>query len=196
MSPYNRSLATCLRMEEYLRELHDAQTTLDFFTNQPEVLAYKLREAMYAAQYHKDFLHIGKLRGKYKFLALDAKVRARWMSVDKPQMRFLDRPGPTGEARSPDSPEEAQFGDFMSRTLDTVPVPEVRELMGVLAATMKYIPANEEVYFPNAILRESELRRLYVWAKEQGLKIINNEDQGVTLTKKKVDEELVWQPDD
>jgi len=182
-------------MEEFLRELHDAQTTIDFFTNEPETLAYKLREAMYAAQHHKDFLHVGRLRGKYKFISMEAKVRAQWMQIEKPQLRFLDRPGGKREVVT-ESPAEASFGGFMSDTLDTVPVPEVRELMGVLAATMKYISANEEVYFPNAKLRESELRRLNVWAREQGLKIINNDDRGITLTKKKVDEELVWQPEE
>ncbi len=197
MTPYNTSLATCLRMESYLRELHDAQTTIDFFTNEPDVLARRLREAIHAAQFHKDFQHVGRLKGKYKFLAMETKVRARWLDVAKPQMRFLDRPGGAkAEAAASTSPAEAEFGAFMSHTLDTVPVPEVRELMGVLAATIKYIPANEEVYFPNVILRESELRRLYVWANEKGLKIINNEDRGITLTKKKVDEDLVWQPED
>ena len=194
MSPYNKSLATCERMSKYLTELVEARTTVDFFIHNPRSLAYRLREAMYACQFHQNFQHVARLKSSYKFLVYGDKVRARWMEIESPQVRIIVERVSEGQTTSPDS-EADLFGRHIREALTTVDVPNVTNFMEVLGAAMKYLGANPEVYFPNVELDNSELRRLFTWAKAKELKLIYDPDAGLTITEKDIDEDIAWKPE-
>lgn len=193
MSPYNVSKATCVRMKRYLEQLQ-LEETMEFPSDDPEKLAYRIREAVYASAFHPEFKHFARFRYLYRFEILKDRVRAKVMLPEKAtaQPEGLDD---SVDDLTPDKVAEIDnFGKKIRDVLSTVTVTNVEELSGILGAVLKYGKENPEIYFPNAVLEEADLDRLWRWASVKGWKIVNNEDAGVTLTKKDVPEEVTWQP--
>jgi len=54
--------------------------------------------------------------------------------------------------------------------------------------------ARMEVYFPDAILSDEQLKDLYAFTSTSGYSIINHKEEGVTVTKKDVGD-IAWGPD-
>ncbi len=70
-------------------------------------------------------------------------------------------------------------------------VPEVNTVLAIVGAVLTHKAS--EMYFPDAKLNESDLVALAGWATPAGYFIINNYDNGVTLTKSNPGE-MVWVP--
>lgn len=172
---YNTSIGPPRRMEEYLNRLLENRETVDFAADDPPSLAYKLREAIHASGYHDRYEHFEKLGELYEFKALDGRVRARYIG-----------------------PEDPDIVEGVEETPPSQPmtIQEAQDLTSVVGAAMEVADKTDEIRFPNAILGETMKERLYGWATENGWKIIDHEEAGITLTKRDVADSIVWRPED
>lgn len=171
---YNESYGTVRRMKRHLDELFRRQETVDFSSDEPKSLAYKLREAIHAAQFWDQYEHYHQLKEYFQFEVRPDRVRCRFMS-----------------------PEPVTISDSQGKTrdeeTDKMIVNDVDSLMAVIGAAMEH--ENEsEIFFPSAVLLDPDKSRLHGFAKDSGWKIIDHEEGGVTLTKKEIPEEIQWTP--
>jgi hypothetical protein len=192
---YATSRRTVIRMLGHLKVL-EKRATIQFAAENPSRLAYAIREALFAAQFYPDFIRFKELRKKYRFEVREGCVIARYEEMDKSVDEFefavVDAKviGETAASRADD------LGALAQEALSTATLPGVSTLDAVIGGTIKYSPQCEEVYFPDAILTENEKERLFRWAVGEGWKIIDNEEDGITLTQKGVPEAIVWKPSD
>lgn len=196
---YNTSRRVCVRMHRFLKELDQQRTTIDFHSRDPKRLAYNLREAMYACEFHSDFKKYVGLRDYYTFHVMNDRVRARFKGVPEPQVRYLEVERKAQKAGPKDTEdllrEIDELGGAYQETLDTLPIPKVETLSEAIGASLRYGEACRELHFPDLRLSAQDMGRLYRWAREKEWKLVDNLEGGITLTKKKVDPELVWTPE-
>lgn len=81
---YQTGRSSIVKVQEKLKLLLLASTDIEFPTEDNTLLAYQLREAIFAAKYHDDLKEIAKLAGKYKILKKPGKVvmRLRYSTSD------------------------------------------------------------------------------------------------------------------
>ena len=190
---YGTSRRIVIRMLGHLKVL-EKRATIQFAAENPSRLAYALREALYASQFYPDMKRFWELRRKYRFDVREGCVVARYEEIDKPLDEFefavVDAKviGETPASRADD------LGAIAQEALSQATLPGVSTLDAVIGGVLKYSAQCEEVYFPDAILTEAEKERLYRWATGDGWKIVDNEEEGITLTQKGVPEAIVWKP--
>lgn len=180
---YNTTYGPPRRMSDHLDELLRREETVRFATDNPHSLAYKLREAIYASQFHEKYEHYHKLGDWYTFRVKSDHVLCEYQHT---------RPMTLKEAKESE-PEDAtpdQSG------LSEMQIPEAEDLMGVVNATLQRGDSYDELKFPNATLMATHLERLYNFAEGKGWSIITHGDEGITLTKREVPDEITYTPEE
>ena len=173
--PYNLSRNVVERFRRYLDDMAVAQRTITWPAKDSEVLARKLREAVAAAEHHgENFPEFAKLKVNYQICTRKGYVEARWMG-----------------------PLSTSGGDIQETFAPTfMTIGEAQTAEAVVGAAIKFEPRADELHFPNARLTDKEKDLLYKWGKKSGWKLIDQEEAGITLTKKDVDELLLWTPEE
>jgi hypothetical protein len=176
---YALSRSSVIRNREQLEQLLQMQTTLVFKTANPQRLAYKLREAIAAAQMFEEFSDLASIRHMYKFKARSGEVIALYDYEPSTEGQTIE--GKRFE-RKPPVPEKKV-------------VPGVINLVEILVAAIKMMEESE-ILFPNAAISEEDKGKMFEWAVENSWKFIDHGEGGLTLTRKKVPEEILWKPQD
>jgi len=175
---YNKSLASVERMIVYLRQIARArirEENLEWTVDDPTVLAHKLRQALYAAQYHKPHRHFGRLRSHIKFLVRKPDtVIGKWMDLDLLNEALMEE----------------------SEIVQEIKVDYEAGILDIIAEVSAQPLTLEQAYFPRAMLTEVEMGQLFEWAEENDWAIINHEEAGLTLTKRPITDEIKWRPTD
>jgi hypothetical protein len=164
---YNTSKGVVIRNRVYLDRMANTTESITFPSDSPDKLAYRIREARYAAARYPEFRKYHDLRYLFNIIA-----RSGWV-----ECRFL------GTAN-----------DVQPITLEGKLVEEVREIHGVVGACIKFGAEADELTFPNAILQPKELDMLYKWGQKEGWGLIYHDEEGITLTRRNVDKEFLWEP--
>jgi len=212
MSPYNKSRKTCLALQDLLDKLLKAKVTMNFYTDNPKRLAFRLRESINAARYHQDTMKYALLRGTYMFKEREGFVQAVWMGIQEvTKVEVVTTPiepakgwrkrklKPTKDELKPVDPEELEeeaiAGAEIREVLETATIPNVPTLSGIIEAVKKYEPKSPEIFFPDAKLDNDQMRRLHTWATQKKFKMIDHEERGITLTKKFIEKGMEWKPE-
>lgn len=208
MTPYSRSYPPAdllALMEALLTE----QATMLLHTESPKRLSYRLREAIHSSRFHEALNKYIILGVWYSFEEHKDWVRARYKGssqVEKIEVRPTDTRASRKLKKQPDkigeplpeptltAEELASIGQEVKDALDTCILPNISNLAGVVEGTKRFGNRVLEVFFPEATLSQGDLARLYRWTSEKGWAIIDQEEGGLTLTRKEVDEELTWKP--
>ena len=168
---YNTSKACVHRMKRYLDDMLVAGRTITWPAKKPRQFAYKIREAIYAARHHPEFENYAALRVDYKIYSHAGFVEARYQGE------------PISEAELVQAP-------------DRMTIEEVTDAPSVVGATIKFTSKADELYFPNAQLSENDKLSVWKWGKMEGWALIDQEDEGITLTRRAVDKIFLWTPAD
>jgi len=177
---YNLTKQTVERQLEKLQVLYDTRQTRDFPSSNPRSLSYKLREAIKAAAIHNQYRHFTELQYIYKFKTLDGSVRAEYTGY----VPHVETVRPARE----DEPGEVPVD------IETLHIPDAITLFDVIGAGLNF-PHAPELHFQNVRLFMGEQEKLYKWGKEIGWKLIEHPGEGVTLTKREVDDSILWTPE-
>jgi hypothetical protein len=180
---YSRAKTAVQRAQKQLEQLYKSRKTIDWATPNPSRLSYQLREAIHAAQYHEEFRHLADLRYVYEFRQLNGSVRAHYIGLDLPE--------------SLTTPVEGDAGtDVGASEMPTTRLDGPSTLTEVIGAMISLGDTVAEVFLPDAALSEDDLRRLYVFAHDAEWSLISHEGAGVTLTRRTVAKELLYEPND
>ncbi len=164
--PYSIKPEAISRVESLLETMLTSTSDVAFPSAVPHKLAYRLHNAISAAASFEEY-------GKYSSLGAKFRIRVR--------------PGKVlCELRSKLPDALSIFKEQASKmTLE-----EIETGPAIVGALLQH--KAHEIYFPNAILDETELVILYNWTSKNDYFIINQEDAGITVTKERT--ELEWQP--
>lgn len=165
--PYARSRKAIVRVESILRELLAAEDDVVYQSLEPTKLAYQIHEALKSASIYPEYSHYTPLRDKYTIRLRAGKVVAELKHKQLVALKVV------------------------REQLSKMTVPEVNTVLAIVGAVLTHKAS--EMYFPAAKLIESDLIALAGWATPAGYFIINNYDNGVTLTKTNPGE-MTWQP--
>ena len=166
---YNLSRASVERMRHYLDVLLEPGSHT-FAAENPSSLAYRLREAMMAAEGVEAFSHYAGLRGKHRIRVRPGKVICEAIGVER---ALIDGAYP----------------------ISSMHVEDAKTLVAVLGAASKYSSCHELV-FPNATLTFENRKVLFDWTTDKEWKFVDHEGAGLTLTKHEVDADLLWEEAD
>ena len=202
---YRTSRAPYEELKDILEGLLEHRETVEFYTDNPRRLCYRLREAIHASSFHKDLKKFLALKKLYAFEDRDGYVRARFRGSDditkvevKPDDRKSSRrqPGKTYPSRGPTIPPEAleAMTSEIETAAETCTLENIGNLAGIIEGTKRYGNRALEVYFPQAFLDTGDLTRLHRWTSSEGWIIVNMEEAGLTLSKREIPEELQWKP--
>lgn len=180
---YNLTKATVERMKERLEVLYATRKTRDFPSSKPRSLAYKFREAITASKCHHEFRHYSELDYIYQFKVLEGSVRAHYTGYRIAEKSPIVRPS-----------QENDPGSEVIVEAETLHLPGADTLLDVIGAGLKFAQGTPEIHFPNTRLLYDELVKLHTWTENFGWKIISHGIAGLTLTKRDVDEVIVWKP--
>lgn len=170
--PYNISEHVIVRMKRYLDDMLSTQRSINWPTREPEKLARRVREALFAVRYHPQYERYHDLHNFFKICVHDRYVEAKWK------------------------------GPLTGRTMQEALSPEgkkidgVMDLQSIIGAAIKFAITNDELHFPDAHLDEKDLKTLYQWGKKNEWKLVYQFELGVTLTRRNVDKILLWEPED
>lgn len=169
---YNISKTGIDKMLHYLDILVESELSeVVFETENPPQLAYRMREAMFAAQNYSDYSQYHGLRQEYRvFVNVHAVTCRRGMLKGE-------------HLRQP------------AREIGSIHLAEINLLTGVLGAAIRFKIAKQLV-FPNVKLIHEDKMRLYEWVATRDWQYIDHRGEGLTLTKNEVDEDLLWTPED
>lgn len=187
---YSTSRSAVFEMVDYLKLL-DKRTSVKFSTSEPVRLAYRLRQAFFAARFYKDFDEYADLQNYYVVETRVGCVIARHLEYPK----GVPRSEVHAEIIS-EHPEAHmdRLGEAVDEVLSSTSVPRAASLDEVIGAMVKYGRAVEEIYFPDAKLKVEDMTRLHRWVVANEWQLINNEDEGVTITQREIPPEIVWRP--
>jgi len=179
---YNLTVKTVERMRDKLEVLYETRQTRDFPSSNPRSLAYKLREAIRASAIHNKYRHFSELSFIYKIRTLEGSVRAEYQGF-KPHAELV-RPA-----------REEDPGSEVIVQAETLHIPEADTLFDIFGAGLKFSQGTPEIHFPHIQLEHPELESLLIWCSQFGWKLINHGEGGITLTKRDVDEAILWRPE-
>lgn len=182
---YTISRASVTRNKEQLEQLLKMKTTLVFRdVANPQKLAYKLREAIAAAAHYDEFKHLAWLSTMYTFRTGVREVIAQYEILDiDPTIPMPERPGAEVEMPSKSIPIP-----------EKKTIPDAQGIMEVVGYVLKF-PREQEIHFPNAVLMDEDRLKLHKWTQEQDWKYIDHDEGGLTLTKRDIPKEVLWQPE-
>ncbi len=175
--PYNISKGVVHRNQRFLDDMLHGKKTLTWPAHDSGILAYKIREALFAAQRHPEFMPYHVLKNWYRIHARLGWVEAEYI-------------GPIISEQDVQAPTNLTLGRYTS----------VEEIVG---ACIKFVRTADELHFPDAQLSVEDRTMLYRWGKtniEKGQpdwNLIDHGEGGVTMTRKKgVEEMFLWKPEE
>jgi len=178
---YNLSRFSVNRNLPQLDELLRATSTLRFETNDPRLLAYKIREALLASNKFEDLRHYYEtINPSFTFREEENAVVAEY------------NPIVVGVTVGPDDiPKDIGLGERTKGTVESA-----RQLLDVIGSGVEgdkegYV----EIYFPNAVLGRKDMLALWDWVETTEWGIIDHQEKGLTLTKSKEFESFLWRPE-
>lgn len=192
---YSKARSAVERVLPILNELYYKRQTVSLAASDSVALAYKLREAIYASQFHKDLEHLTGLKTMYEFRQMPGRVMCSFLGVDHSVVPALY----TEEAAAP-AEEVKEFYAQVTPIRSEEPepskmqLPDVETLHGVVGAVLRFGGTHEEIYFPDALLTEEEKEKLLSWCESSDAEwgFIDHETAGITLTRAEIAEELLW----
>lgn len=167
---YNLSRASVERMRHYLEVLLEPGSHT-FADENPSSLAYRLREAIMAAEGNEAFAHYANLRGRHRIRVRPGKIICE--AISHGAVRLVDGAYP----------------------ISSMHVEDVKDLVAVLGAAAKYSHCHELI-FSNAFLTFADRQVLFDWTTDKDWQFIDHEGAGLTLTKHEVDPDLLWEEAD
>lgn len=177
---YNTSKAVVYRNIRYLDDMLSARQTLTWPVSVPKELAYRIRESLYAARQHEEFLRFHILYDWYRVRTKPGYVEVEYI-------------GPPTEITS-ESGGSTPHTVFAPKPMV---VPEADSVEAIVGACIKLKVRADELNFPSVHLTYDELYVLFRWGSTEvpPWKLINHDEQGITLTRRKnVEEAFLWQP--
>lgn len=152
---YNTSKSSVIRNKAQLERIMKEKRTLLFGHSDPDRLAYKLREALAAAQYHEEYFHI------YEALAPFVTFRRHPEGVlavyeDWGKVHLIGK-----------SPEDQPKQPLILN--------DILELAEVIGALIQHAH-EEEILFKELPLPDSQLKSLYAFSSDQGWRIVKKGD--------------------
>lgn len=176
--PYNTSTRTIVRMRRYLDDML-ALRTMRWPTNEPEVLARRIREALAAAEVHE------KVYPQFKELKAWFRLRVK----KKP------RPYVEAEYIGPSDEDEATLPAITGVEPTRAEFPDTVTLVEAVSIAIEKFVEHNELHFPNLNLNPNDKLTLYNWTKQElKWKYLDHEGAGITLTQKPVQEIFLWRP--
>ena len=195
---YNRSSLVVQRFIEILDQLLEAAhsgTSLRFSSLTPHKLAYRLREALKAAQSHEDYRHYYDIIWPvFQFREAPGAVIAHYVGQ---QEDFSSLSG-TPLSESP------TFSKQQIRASEARPhlkqFPSVTSLTDIVATALSF-SSEDELFFPSATLSDDEKKKLHRWTHSNAGSAwtfidhsSGNDDGGITLTQHDVDPDIAFHP--
>lgn len=176
-----------------------------FYTNKPKELQRNIHEALAAAREFPEFRHYyDAIKNNYVI-----RVKKTYVLVEKKEEIEVTRVEDLGEDErfevvrpvvKQQSPTEAQGEPLESRDpVPTNPRPETSDASSLTEILLIATQAGEDItdlIFPKAQLSLDEKRRLNEWCKEKEVNFIDQEERGITLTRRPVDPELTWREEE
>lgn len=163
---YHKSQVAILRVKSFLDVLVRSDQDVEFSVKadeEPSRVAYAIRNGIKASAAH-NIKDYAELAGKFIIRVKPGKVIA--------------------ELRN-------KIGtDLLKETIARMVVHNVTSIDAVVGAAIKYGNL-DELYFPDITPTDESLKVMYNWTRKKGWKIIKNET-GMTLTKREVEDGLVW----
>ena len=166
---YNTSKASVRRIKRHIDDMIVAARTITWPAKEPRKFAYHIREAIFAARHHPEYEKYAALRVDYKIYSHRGYVEARYQGT------------PIDEVVTVTAPER-------------MTITEITDAPGIVGAAIKFEPRTDEIYFPNAVLNDDEKLSVWRWGRMEGWALIDQEDEGVTLTRREVEKIFLWQP--
>jgi hypothetical protein len=159
-------------MANYLDILADSSAeAIVFPCEHSGQFAFQLRQAFFAARHHDEFGLYHGLKDDYRVHAGIAQVTCKRVQKDGEHFRV----------------DAAIVGQLR--------LEEITSLTGVFGAAIRFKNV-EELWFPSCNLIPKDRLRVYEWTASRDWQYIDHLGSGMTLTKKEVDEDLLWSPED
>jgi len=178
---YNLSRFSVNRNRPQLDQLIAAKSDLRFETTRPRQLSYKIREALQAAKEFEEFEHYyDEIYPHFTFKEESNAVLAQYNFV------------PAGvSTREDDIQSDSELGEQVKGTISSA-----LSLLDVIGGGVEGDKDNySDIYFPNAVLKPDDQKKLWDWAQTAGWKFIDHQEKGLTLTKSDEFEDIIWRPE-
>jgi len=178
---YNISRFSVNRNLPQLDLLLKAQTDIRFETAHPRKLSYKLREALHASREFDDLKHYYEtITPNFTFKEEPNAVVATY------------NPVPVGIPVGPVDVQSNSKVDGPSKgSLDGA-----RTLIDVIGGGVEGDERGyEELHFPNAILSQDDIKKLWDWTETTSWGLIDHQEKGLTLTKSEKYNDFFWSPE-
>lgn len=79
---------------------------------------------------------------------------------------------------------------------EAIHLPRLTSLLEAIGAAVKLGDKTDEIFFPDMYLEDEDRLKLYKWCQQKGWKYIDHEGAGITLTRRDVDEMVLWEPEE
>lgn len=193
---YNLSRRVCERNKRLLEKMLEKKATFKIPAENPKKKAFAIREALEAVHHNDGYAELyGELDKLYRINTLVNCVEIEYLIVNnKPTPESEIKKGETVTATAQ---EKIQI---VVENLETpkgeIHLVEVRDILAIIGSVIKLGDKADELFFPDAYLDDDEKLKLYNWVKNKGWKFIDHLDAGITLTKKEINEFVLWEPTD
>lgn len=191
---YNLSRQKVIKYKPLLEQLAKEKKTISFGpVEDPKDLAYGLREGAKAALKYEEFKDLRGVYGNYSFSPKERMVVAKYKGIEDIEAVVVKEEEKEEKVeKKVKTKEEVKLDKWLDKlTIDTAN--SLLDIFGSILSNSNY----GELTFPNAVLSPEEKLRLYAWTKEgknNEWKFIDHEEKGVTLSRKEVPHEILWQP--
>lgn len=173
---YNKSRGAVYRHRAYLDAMLNGRKTLSWPSSNPNSLAYKIREALAAAQEYEIFERYHELKHLYRISVNGGWVEAVYLG-----------------------PEDDPISGLLARKPQRMRIEEASSVQAVVGACIELHERAVELFFPNVIVEDEEnLAPLFRWGARHmpPWKIIHHGEEGLTMTRRPdVDKEFIWTPE-
>ena len=180
---YNLKVTACRRMLPFMKKMLVTRKTIEWASENPAALSYKIREAIAASANHERYKPYAELKYLYRIRQRPGVVIAEWQG-DTAEVEVAIELGLVEDV-------EAEVLESLQPTMNVTNASSLKEVVG---ATVAYSDSRE-IYFPNARLDLADMTRLYQFSSEKAWSIINHFDAGLTLSRRKIDPAIVWSPE-
>jgi len=179
---YNLSRFSVNRNKPQLDILLTATSDIRFDTRTPRKLFYKLREALLASREFKDLKHYYDIiNSNFTFREEKYAIVAEYNPVPVGV--------PVGEV---DVREDSGLSKQVKGTIETA-----RTLLDVVGGGVEGDKEEyEEIYFPNAVLKIEDQKKLWDWTETTEWGFIDHQEKGLTLVKGDEFGDILWRPEE
>ena len=176
---YSQSPSTLEKLIPSLGELNQGKPQRWTGLMQPNLWAYKVREALYIAKLHADdYPELAQAAEKFSVVIVDSQTVETRLKQQSPTLVSVGGNSEFTEA----GPSRRVEGPQTAAT--------------IIEYWIKAQPSNSPLYFPQAGLSRTDLIQLYQWAEKQGWFLFVADD-AITLQRSSRDlAGLQWTPED